>query len=69
MLCYFTIIRISWIAKNKEMSENSQIINSLLRTEELKIFALYLESDIKMWGTYSTTIPQQWINAYNSSES
>lgn len=54
--------------RTKKILENSQIINSLLRTGKLKILALYPGSDIKMWRTYSTTIPQQWINAYDSSE-
>lgn len=54
--------------RTKKMLENSQIINSLLRTGKLKILALYPGSDIKMWRTYSTTIPQHWINACDSSE-
>lgn len=54
--------------RTKKILENSQIINSLLRTGELKILALYPGSDIEMWRAYSTTIPQQWINAYDSSE-
>lgn len=54
--------------RTKKILENSQIINSLLRTGKLKILALYPGSDIKMWRTYSATIPQQWINAYDSSE-
>lgn len=55
----------------KEVRENlvaSDAVNKLLRSKQLKILALYPDTDIEAWKKYIPNIPDGWINGYDKNQ-
>lgn len=45
----------------------SSEISTFLQSGKLKILAVYPDEDIEAWKTYSSSIPDSWMNCYNAS--
>lgn len=47
---------------------NSTIINDLINSGKLKIFAFYTDEDIKEWYGHRQDFPSEWINGYDKKQ-
>ncbi len=52
----------------KEITDNLQsslTIKYLMSEKKLKVLAIYPDEDLSEWQTYLSSIPKEWINAYD----
>lgn len=45
--------------------KNSEFFNFLIDNNNFQVLALYPDEDIDAWRKYASTIPSEWINAYD----
>ena len=61
LLLYFNEPECEACKEMKAALSQSTIINQKLKTGELKVFSIYMDSDIKNWKSHLGDYPKQWL--------